>query len=564
MSFVLLLNSGCDMNKHHKAQAETKVYTTLDRTIVPDVVPVMPTVKLDDPANFEKYGYGKWHYGPGLPCQKRVDLMPKGYADKNVTQAADLITFFTMSDIHLTDKESPAQAIFFAPFAGSNGISVYSPLMLYTTQVLNAAVKTINMLNKKNRFDFGIALGDMANSTQYNELRWFIDILDGKDINPDSGEKDDPIPGPDNDYQDKYKAEGLDKSIPWYAAIGNHDHFWLGSKPVNDRVRQSMVGENILQLGNIFTDPKAMEQSEFSVGTLDGSTPYGTIIGCGVVAEMKAKGIAIPNIAADPNRRSLTKEEWVSEFSKTSSLPAGHGFVQQDPKNSFGACYSFEPKAGLPLKVIVLDNTMDEKDTPYEEGIYGHGELTNGRYEWLMSQLNAGQQEGKLMIIAAHVPIGVQENSPMDWKPAPGYKNQKDLISQLQAFPNLILWISGHRHLNNITAFPSSDPAHPENSFWEVETKSLREFPQQFRTFNIVRNSDNSISIITINVDPDVSEGSLPWISRSYAIASAQIYGLNEGPLPTGSVSYNAELVKQLTPEMQKKIQNIGIPVKNK
>jgi metallophosphoesterase (TIGR03768 family) len=559
LSFVLLLNSGfIKDDRGNVSPGDPNVHTTLDRTIIPDNVSTIPTVRVNDPANFAKYGYGKWHYGPGLPYQKRLDLMPSEYGNTPVTKAANLLRFFTITDIHITDKESPAQAIVFSLFAGPNGVSCYSPLMLYTTQVLNAAIQTINGLNKQNPIDFGLALGDLANSTQYNELRWFIDVLDGKNINPDSGTKDDPIPGPNNDFQDEYMATGLDHSIPWYATIGNHDHFWMGSKPMNDKIRQVLIGGKILQLGNIFTDPNAMNDNTFSTGTLDGSTPYGTIIGSGVVANMGT----IPDISPDPNRRSLSKTEWINEFSNTTSQPKGHGFIQPNPQNMFGACYSFEPKSNLLIKVIVLDDTQDDNDLPVKEGIYGHGELNNGRYEWLMAQLKAGQVEGKLMIIAAHVPIGVSENfPPMDWNVAPGYTNEKNLITQLQSFPNLILWVSGHRHLNTVTALKSADPSHPENGFWEVETKSLREFPQQLRTFDIVRNSDNTISIFTTNVDPDVKEGSLACISRSYAIASNQIYGLYEAPLPTGSVSYNAELVKKLSPEMELKIMNYGTPI---
>jgi hypothetical protein len=43
---------------------------------------------------------------------------------------------------------------------------------------LDAAVQTINALHKINPFDFGISLGDASNSTQYNETRWYIDVLD--------------------------------------------------------------------------------------------------------------------------------------------------------------------------------------------------------------------------------------------------------------------------------------------------------------------------------------------------------------------------------------------------
>jgi len=93
----------------------------------------------------------------------------------------------------------------------------------------------------------------------------------------------------------------------------------------------------------------------------------------------------------------------------------------------------------------------------------------------------------------------------------------------------------------------------------------LREFPQQFRTFDIVRNSDNTLSIFATNVDPDVdpdnTKGVPAAISRSYAIASNQIYGISEAPQPSGSVSYNVELIKQLSPEMQEKIKNYGTPI---
>jgi metallophosphoesterase (TIGR03768 family) len=549
-AFALTINLSCQKYNSYTGDSITSnVLTTLDRTIVPDNVSQIPAVRIDDPANFEKFGYGKWHYGPGLPFQKRLDLMPSDYSHTSVTKSSTLLRFFTMTDVHMTDKESPAQGICFNAMAGNFGISVYSPLMLYSTHVLNAAVQKINSLNHQEPLDFGMALGDLANNSQYNELRWFIDVLDGKKINPDSGKKDDPIAGPNNDYQDEYNATGLDKSIPWYAMIGNHDHFWMGSKPLNERVRTALKGGNIFQVGNIFTDPGGMDKTTFSTGTMDGSTRYGTIIGSGIVSQMGT----IPTIPADSSRRALSSTEWMNEFSKTSSLPVGHGFGQTNPENKYLGCYSFEPKSSLPIKVIVLDDTQDETDVPGPSGFYGYGSLANGRMAWLVNQLKAGQNEEKLMIIAAHIPVGVASNTPVGWY---NYADEKALIAELKKYSNLILWVSGHRHLNTVTAFKSDDPGHPENGFWEVETKSLREFPQQFRTFDIVRNSNNTLSIFTVNVDPDAPDGSFPAISRAYAIASNQIYNISEAPQPTGSVSYNAELIKQLSPSMQAKIQN--------
>jgi hypothetical protein len=134
-----------------------------------------------------------------------------------------------------------------------------------------------------------------------------------------------------------------------------------------------------------------------------------------------------------------------------------------------------------------------------------------------------------------------------------------DFIAKLHTFPNLILWIAGHRHVNQVTPLPSADPAYPENGFWEVESTSLRDFPQQFRLFEIIRNSDNTVSIITTNVDPIMKEGSLAAKSRDYAVAAQQVFNVLKPYAP--SFSYNAELVKQLTPEMQVKIQNYGNPI---
>ena len=150
--------------------------------------------------------------------------------------------------------------------------------MLYSTHVLDVAVQTINALRKENQFDFGVSLGDTINSAKYNELRWYIDVLDGKNITPDSGVKDDPVPGPFNDYQDEYKASGLNNTINWYQTLGNHDHFWIGTNPLNDYLRQAYIGENILNLGDIFTDPHGIDSRGFYMGSIDGRTLYDDII----------------------------------------------------------------------------------------------------------------------------------------------------------------------------------------------------------------------------------------------------------------------------------------------
>lgn len=535
---------------------DSRVVTTLDRTVIPVATPsTSPTILPYEVSQYSKNGYGNWEYGEGLGYEKRLDLLSPANNNTSATTSGKLLRFFDMTDIHISDKETPTQGIYYGYMGGQS--SGYSPVMLSTTQVLDAAVQTINALHKEEPFDFGISLGDAANNEQYNEIRWYIDVLDGKRINPDSGVKDDPVPGPCNDYQDVYEAAGLNKSIKWYQALGNHDHNWIGTNPPDDYLKSNYTGEYILNMGNIFTDPSGIKSRGFYMGAINGRTVNGDIIGVGNVSDFNTPPKVL---AADPNRRALTVPEWMGEFFKTTSSPKGHGFNQSDAEAGI-AYYSFEPKFDVPIKVIVLDDTQASTDA--DAGGYGHGSLDNVQFEWLVNELDQGQSEGKLMIIAAHIPIGVEGSGSsldeyMAWSPV-AEVSEKQLLDKLHEYPNLILWVAGHRHFNTITPQVSPDPNHPELGFWEVETSSLRDFPQQFRTFDIVRNSDNTISIFATDVDPAVKEGTIAAKSRSYGVAAMEIFNNTLPYSPSGS--YNAELVKPLSVEMQVKIQNYGTPV---
>jgi hypothetical protein len=226
----------------------------------------------------------------------------------------------------------------------------------------------------------------------------------------------------------------------------------------------------------------------------------------------------------------------------------------------------------LPIKVIVLDDTD-------KVGGGAAAALDAKRYSWLVQELDDGESAGDLMIICSHIPLrpyATPQNPPPSnnplyplwslWSPYSEI-SESNLLEKLHTYKNLILWMSGHVHRNAIT--PQPDPnGNPEYGFWEVETPSLRDFPQQLRRFQIVRNSDNNISIFAIDVDTAVNPARLQngwdspaWTSRSYAVATQQIFGnmVGQGPnVDPCSGVYNAELVKQLSPAMQAKIAAIS------
>ncbi|MGA2171641.1 MAG: TIGR03768 family metallophosphoesterase [Sedimentisphaerales bacterium] len=553
----------------------TDIHTTLDETVIA-TTPLAVTPALDpcDIPEYATYQYGEWDFNlGGFPFIRPDPNMQSNNFVLSVADplAATLLSFFSISDVHIADKESPAQAIypgyrFPEPCTpGPNGLPVgnsscYSGIILYTTHVLDAAVQTINALHEKTPFDFGIALGDAVDNTQYNELRWYIDVLDGKMITPSSGSH---IGAKTIDYQKRYQAAGLNKSIPWYQAIGNHDQFWKGSTKVTDYLRKAYVGSRVLNTGPIISMPPdfntILSQRGLYMGVVDGSTEFGDIIDAGPVENFSKP----PKVTADGRRRSLTVKNWMRQFFNTTSKPVGHGFTKQMAKDEF-VCYHFYPRADVPIKVIVLDDTD-------KVGGGAAAALDAKRYNWLVKELDDGESAGELMIICSHIPLrpyATPQNPPPSnnplyplwslWTPYSEI-SENTLLAKLHTYKNLILWMSGHVHRNAIT--PQPDPnGNPEYGFWEVETPSLRDFPQQFRRFEIVRNSDNNISIFALDVDPAVNpdrSASPARTSRSYAIAAQQIFQnvVKQGPnIDPCSGVYNAELVKQLSPAMQAKI----------
>jgi metallophosphoesterase (TIGR03768 family) len=550
------------------------VFTTTQQQILPVALPAnTPAVNPCDVPLYETFGYSAWHNGPGTDYSldpnttqsydKRVELAP---AYINAPNVARLLSFFAMTDVHITDKESPAQPIYmgwsalFGPSSAGMS-SAYSPIILSTTQVLDAAIQTVNALHAKSPIDFGIFLGDATNNTQYNELRWYINVIDGQVITPSSGAH---VGADTIDYQQPYQAAGLNKAIPWYQVLGNHDQFWSGAANEDAKTRSAHVGSTILNMSPE-ANPAAggVDSTGAYMGVVDGSTPYGDIVGSGPEAYFPTP----PTVVADADRRSLSTVvssslNWMSEFFNTTSSPVGHGFTQANLTTDF-ACYSFKPKSDLPLKVISLDDTCKGAGQPN----YARAYLDPVRLAWLQAELQDGQDHDQLMIIAAHVPVYPQQtldpnsgNFPLFSSTSP--TSDQALLTILHNYPNLILWTAGHRHVNVVTPQPSPDSTHPELGFWEVETASLRDFPQEFRTFDIRRNADNTLSIFVTDIDPAVVDNTPAFKSRGYAIGAARIFGATAATLTdTTSHAYNAELVKQLTPQMQARIANLGAPL---
>jgi len=520
--------------------AKKQVTTTVNATIVPKAVPKDSKAPLpNDVEAYTKQGYGIAELGQGLEIVKREDILPAGY-EKPTKDGNNLLNFFTMSDIHIEDIQSPVQVLYMGekPTAGMS--SAYSPTILYSTQVLDAAVRTVNKINESHKLDFGIMLGDAINSAQKNELNMYLDVLTGKTVNPNS----DLTKKFDTDYMQPFKGSGL--NIPWYQVLGNHDHFWSGVYNANEKLKKALTSDTIMRTGLVLNS-KELDGEDFYGGIIDGTTKYGKIIGSGISTGNDAQ---THKITPNPDRQFIDSNAFVDMF------PIGHGLK---PSTSAPiACYTFEPKANVPVRVIVLDDTakQDEKfldPTPNSKIATNaaNGSLDKVRFEWLQKQLKLAQEDGKLIIVATHIPVGMKGL----WS-ATSEVSEAQFVNELHKYSNMSLLLAGHRHLNTIIAYPSPNPEKPEYGFWQVETASLRDFAQQFRLFHINVNDNGTISVITTDVDPIGEKGSFMEKSRSLAIATSQIFPEPRGIiLPTEkSRANNAELYKKLSPEMVAKL----------
>src|SRR5699024_1287980 len=74
------------------------------------------------------------------------------------------------------------------------------------------------------------------------------------------------------------------------------------------------------------------------------------------------------------------------------------------------------------------------------------------------------------------------------------------LVDLLHRFPNVLAWVNGHSHRNEIRAHTAEDDA---CGFWEINTASHVDFPQLARIIELVDNRDGTVSIHTTLIEAD-------------------------------------------------------------
>lgn len=403
--------------------------------------------------------------------------------------------------------------------------SAYRAQEMLTAQVAEAMMRRLRQINggapvTGRPIDFTISTGDNVDNTQYNELRWQIDILDGgKKITPDSGDltkwqgvggADDQdthywhpngtplfgkidqargtygfptVPGLLNSCRKPFTSTGV--GTDWYTVFGNHDGLVQGNVPALGLIGAVATG-NIKVTGlPTGVDPTALL----------------TAVAQGNPAALQTLLTAGPAkwVHADNNRRMLTHRQTIAEHFNTTGTPVGHGYTQNNLNTNTGY-YTFDPAPGI--HGISLD-TCDQTG-------YSEGSIDRAQFNWLKAQLLAnssryldtsgqwvnGTGADKLCIIFSHHTVATLTN-PIGIDRVLG----PEIEALLLQFPNVVLWVNGHTHRNSVT--PHARPAGTAvgGGFWEVNTASHIDWPHQARVVELVDNGDGTLSVFGTIVD---------------------------------------------------------------
>lgn len=453
-----------------------KERTTLDRTIVPE-------------------GEKDLGFGPGAPrVTRRLGWKAKG-------TGRPLAGFKQVSDVHTVDEESPGRVEFF-DMCHPSLASAFRVQEAMSTQVADSMLSELAKHTAGPAtgvpLDFTIATGDNVDNNQRNEMEWFIALMNGAEVDPNSG-------GPTYDgYTQEQFSGALDLATlelaqrpftatgagtPWYAVLGNHDGLIQGNIPFTLQFQLILRGGtkpfvNIEEYEGCPEDPSDFQALEAAF-----TDAY------------LSSGRQVPS---DVNRQFLTRSQIVDQYLSAGGQPKGHGFraAPEDPMapGEKTGYYTFDVSkrvVGISLDTIAY-------------GSGASGQMSDQQFRWLRKHLKrnsrrfynaAGDKKknrkgtNKLVVIFSHHSSLTMDNPGRDESAMPyhcfepsdaeGCEQGEGLKDLLQRFPNVIAWVNGHEHNNAVRPYRGPVNADPARGFWEINTAAHIDWPQQSRLIEI-------------------------------------------------------------------------------
>jgi len=433
-----------------------------------------------------------------------------------------LLCLAHLTDLQLADVQSPTRFEFlnryFADPRYAEIIPVQRPQEALTAHAVDAMLRTVNAASGPatgSPLRLAVTTGDAIDNAQWNELQIFLALLDGGLVTPDSGgprhegvqsvdwpdgwfwkPDGDAADGPDFFRREfgfphhpglleramrEFHADGLD--IPWLACFGNHEALNQGVGQMTPDISGALLGTR---------KPMALPEAFDHDHALD------------LFTDRPEAFLAGParTVTADPERRAITRRDFVEAHFRPGARPDGHGFGMQNRLD--GTAHYVHDTAAA--RLIALDTNclaggaagcLDRQQARWLEARLAE---VHSAYRGPGGEVVSTGHEDRLVIVFSHHGTDTLTNSR---HPGPGGEpllSGADVLTLLHRFPNVVLWLNGHTHTNRVRA--RRDPADPARGFWEVTTCAIVDWPCQARLVELA-DAGEYLSIVCTMLDHD-------------------------------------------------------------
>jgi metallophosphoesterase (TIGR03767 family) len=451
--------------------------------------------------------------GPAWPLVVRTELaQPRADRDSRRTALASIVQ---TTDVHLVDAQSPVRA----EFVRTLNSSAFRSFETMGTHGAVSLIERINALESGpfsgRRFDCVVSTGDNTDNHEHAELDWFLTVFDGGTLTPNTG---DPARyegvqtwgstlywQPESSVPDDFKQKGFPQipglltevlrpitspglNTPWYSVFGNHDNSVQGTLP------SGLDPITALYTGTIKLDVPTAQPDIDRIAAVVRDQP--TML----PAALASAAVAGPvrTVTGDPRRAPFTMREYMAAHLAPSGGPGpvGHGFAPDAPQTGI-TYYSFEIAPGV--VGISMDST---NHAGFTDGSIGAGQArwienllvagSSAYYDAAGTRITHSASDTLFVAFSHHTSTSMELPIPDPENPAEPRYTGGYLLDLFGRFPNLVAWVNGHTHDNRVT--PHAGPT-PDRSFWEINTASHIDFPQNARIVDVCDNADGTLSL---------------------------------------------------------------------